>query len=639
MKYNNSVHWVFSRIVLGVVLVAATTPARDDPRSIDHISSREEFLKLARPAGSSSNSVYASLPNLMFAIDRSARDQVYYINSKRYQFHKEFLAANYLTLDRGERFYENNYRTPNRRFILGTIAFYARTGRFTFEFWEGDVITKDILRESSTALSSSFFAPLAFKSNSTQQEAIARSLPEIPQAAVEETIREQSYIPLNLARNFGVLRIIDDVTPDTIIDRNEVVILKNPPIRLTPLSGVITTTFATPLAHVNLLARGWGIPNAFIKDAAETFASLNGKFVFYETRDDGFTLREAKPSEISAHGRDVARREDQLTPRADLNFKELSLLSSQRKTDALRFGAKASNLGELSHAIQQGSISRITVPQGFSIPFSYYVQFTAENNLDEPILQMLADYRFNHDPPYRRTRLASLRQTIEHGRMNTVFAHQVIEKTRKLFGEKGVFVRSSTNAEDLENFSGAGLYTTVPNVRGNEALIAAIKKVWASVWNYEAYEAREMAGINHSAVYPSVLVQEGIPAEAAGVLITRNPFDKDDNSGVYINAKRGLGIRVVEGKSVPEQLIFDAQGGSIRVLTRSDDDTMLKFDERGGIREVKIESDAQVLRPELASRLARVSLEIKRLFGKDQDIEWVTVGNRIFIVQARPFVE
>jgi len=75
------------------------------------------------------------------------------------------------------------------------------------------------------------------------------------------------------------------------------------------------------------------------------------------------------------------------------------------------------------------------------------------------------------------------------------------------------------------------------------------------------------------------------------------------------------------------------------VLTRSDDDTMLKFDERGGIREVKIESDAQVLRPELASRLARVSLEIKRLFGKDQDIEWVTVGNRIFIVQARPFVE
>ena len=431
---------------------------------------------------------------------------------------------------------------------------------------------------------------------------------------------------------------------ETIIDRNEVVIFKHPPIRLTPLSGVITTTFATPLAHVNLLARGWAIPNAFVRDAAETFRPLEGKFVFYETRADGFTLREAQPSEISRHGREVALREDQLTPAADLNFKELSLLSNQRKEDAKRFGAKAANLGELSYRIRQGGISHgslkdITVPIGFSIPFHYYVQFTVENGLEEPIVEMLGNYRFNHDPAYRRTRLKSLRETIEQGRMNAAFARHVIERTHALFGSKGVFVRSSTNAEDLENFSGAGLYTTVPNVRGDDALLSAIKKVWASVWNYEAYEAREMAGINHAAVYPSVLVQEGVPAEAAGVLITRNPFDKEDRSGVYINAKRGLGIRVVEGKNLPEQLIFDPSNGSVRVLTRSDDDTMLKFNEQGGVREVRIETNAVVLRTELASRLARASLEIKRLFGKDQDIEWVTVGNKVFIVQARPFVE
>ena len=644
MKYNDSVHHVVSKILLGIALSSSipalrTTAALEDPRSVSRIGSREQFLELARPAGSSSNSIYSSLPSLMFAIDRTAKDQVYYINSKRYQFHKEFLAANYLTLDRGDRFYENNYRAPNRRFILGTIAFYSRADRFTFEFWEGDQLTKEILRESSAALSSTFFAPLAFKPNSSQHETIAKSAPGIVNAPVDETIREQTYIPLNLGRNFGVLRVIDDVTVDTIIDRNEVVILKNPPIRLTPLSGVITTKFATPLAHVNLLARGWRIPNAFIKDAAETFAFLEGKFVFFETRDDGFTLREAKPAEISSHGREVARREDLLTPRVDLNFKQLTLLSNQRKADAQRFGAKAANLGELSDAVQSGSIKNITVPEGFSIPFFYYAQFTAENGLDESIVEMLANYRFNHDPVYRRSRLKALRESVERGRMNSVFARRVTERTRRLFGSKGVFVRSSTNAEDLENFSGAGLYTTVPNVRGDEALIAAIKKVWASVWNYEAYEAREMAGINHAAVYPSVLIQEGIPADAAGVLITRNPFDRDDNSGVYINAKRGLGIRVVEGKSVPEQLIFDSSSGSTRVLTRSDDDTMLTFDHRGGIREVRIETAAQVLRPELASRLARVSLEIKELFRKDQDIEWVTVGNRIFIVQTRAFVD
>ena len=171
---------------------------------------------------------------------------------------------------------------------------------------------------------------------------------------------------------------------------------------------------------------------------------------------------------------------------------------------------------------------------------------------------MLGNDRFNHDPVYRKQRLAELRAKIQNGRLNESFARAALEKRRALFGAKGVFVRSSTNSEDLPNFSGAGLYTTVPNVRDDNALLEAIKTVWASLWNYEAYEARESFGINHSAVYPAVLIQEGINAEAAGVLITTNPFDREDRRSVYINAKRGLGIRVVEGRRIPEQLILQS---------------------------------------------------------------------------------
>jgi phosphoenolpyruvate synthase/pyruvate phosphate dikinase len=209
-----------------------------------------------------------------------------------------------------------------------------------------------------------------------------------------------------------------------------------------------------------------------------------------------------------------------------------------------------------------------------------------------------------------------------------------------MFGSKGVFVRSSTNAEDLDNFSGAGLYTTVPNVRGRQALLLAIRQVWASIWNYEAYEAREVAGINHAAVYPGILIQEGVPAEAAGVLITTNPFDKEDSNGVYINAKRGLGIRVVSGQRVPEQLVYYPSNGAVRELTRSGDDTMLTFDTRGGVKPVVIETGRRVLTDEMAARLARSSLEIRSIFGnRHQDIEWVTVGTRIFIVQSRPYID
>src|SRR5207237_1915555 len=125
------------------------------------------------------------------------------------------------------------------------------------------------------------------------------------------------------------------------------------------------------------------------------------------------------------------------------------------------------------------------------------------------------------------------------------------------FPGKGVFARSSTNSEDLPNFSGAGLYSTAPNVRGDAQMIDAIRFVWASVWNYEAYEARERAGIEHTKIYMAVLIQEGINSESSGVMITTDPFNRNDNEpAIYISAKRGLGMRVVEGQRIAEQVVF-----------------------------------------------------------------------------------
>jgi phosphoenolpyruvate synthase/pyruvate phosphate dikinase len=216
----------------------------------------------------------------------------------------------------------------------------------------------------------------------------------------------------------------------------------------------------------------------------------------------------------------------------------------------------------------------------------------------------------------------------------------VLDKVRREYGGVGLFARSSTNAEDLPNFSGAGLYTTVPNVRTYDQLMEAIKSVWASVWNYEAYEARESFGMNHFGVYPAVLVQRGIDAESAGVAITTDPFNRANRGAVYVNAKRGLGIKVVEGRRVPEQLIYSPRSNAIQVLTRSDEDTMLKFDESGGVREIKIEESRTVLTDPMVRRLARAAYQIKRLFaGRDQDIEWLYARGQLYIVQSRPYIE
>ncbi len=624
--------------LISLIFFLLMTPGqnpRESPRAVERIASRAQFDELARVQYQGR---FNALPNVMFAIDR-AQGHVYYINSRRYSFHNEFLAANYLTLERGKRFYEQNYRSANRRFILGAVSWQVTSDRFTIELWEGDLITADLLFEGYTRISETFFAPLAFKPNSPHQAQSALNASKVPRFLPSEN-STPDYVPLNLSKNVGVLRIIDRITPETIIDRNEIIIFLEPPLQLTPCSGVITTTFGTPLAHVNLLAKGWGIPNAYIKGAADLYRALEGRFVYFETGQSSFTLRPAAISETAEYARRATERADLLTPRADLRFRQLTALLEQRKVDAERFGAKSANLGEVAHAVRTGRVKGVTVPPGFGIPFFYYQQFVEQNGLERVIVEVLGNDRFNHDPVYRKRQLAELRSRIERGSLDSSFTQLVGRRVDSMFAGKGVFVRSSTNAEDLENFSGAGLYTTVPNVRGREALLLAIKQVWASIWNYEAYEARESAGINHAAVYPGILIQEGVPAEAAGVLITTNPFDREDSSGVYINAKRGLGIRVVAGQRVPEQLVYYPRTGVVRELTRSGDDTMLAFDTKGGVKPVSIETGRRVLTDEMARRLARSSLEIRRIFGdKDQDIEWVIVGIRIFIVQSRPYID
>jgi phosphoenolpyruvate synthase/pyruvate phosphate dikinase len=206
---------------------------------------------------------------------------------------------------------------------------------------------------------------------------------------------------------------------------------------------------------------------------------------------------------------------------------------------------------------------------------------------------------------------------------------------------RGVFVRSSTNAEDLPGFSGAGLYDTVPNVKGVAAVEDALRVVWASVWNLRAYEEREHFHIDHSRVFGAVLIQIGVDATAAGVLVTTHPTDPSETRVYTINAKSGLGLRVVEGKKVPESLLYDWYNHGLRVLSRSDEDTMLVFDAHGGVREVpNPQKGKPILTNQRAITLGTAARWITKLFPPDRpvDIEWVFQGDTLFIVQARPYV-
>src|ERR1044072_1775011 len=254
---------------------------------------------------------------------------------------------------------------------------------------------------------------------------------------------------------------------------------------------------------------------------------------------------------------------------------------------------------------------------------------------------MRNDQKFVHDPAYRRTYLTKLRDQIQHASFDSKLRAEIVRRWQSELGGRGVFARSSTNSEDLPNFNGAGIYTSMPNLKSGDQLIEGIKTVWASVWNFEAYEARERAGIDHAKVFMAVLIQEGINSESSGVMITADPFNRQPDAinrgSIYISAKRGLGMRVVEGQRIAEQVVYRPIANSVQVLTRSDEDSLLTCDEHGGIKEIPISGERIVLTDEVVRRLAAAAEKIKSVFhGKDQDIEWAVVKGQIYIVQARP---
>ena len=98
-------------------------------------------------------------------------------------------------------------------------------------------------------------------------------------------------------------------------------------------------------------------------------------------------------------------------------------------------------------------------------------------------------------------------------------------------------------------------------------------------------------------------------------------------------------MRVVEGQRIAEQVVYRTIANSVQVLTRSEEDSLLTFDEGGGIKEIPIGSERLVLTDDVVRRLAAAAERIKSVFhGKDQDIEWAFMKGQIYIVQARPYI-
>lgn len=601
------------------------------PDYLSRIDGREQFMQLARVYNAGTA---LEMPHLIFVVDRQNAARVYYINTPRFELHENFVRRQGLVRALDKATLNAQYRDPQRRFLFGTVSWQKDLPGYTYEFWEGDKLTAALLRQTDEVVRASFRDPIRFKTNSTQHEQLASGM-KLPFVSQEALLREQRFLPLNTGKAEGRLRIVRTEAQLRTLSPRDIPVLDEVPIALAPVAGLVTQRPSTLLSHVNLLAKGWGIPNVYVRDAQNALRQYDGRWVALEVSNNDYRVtplaRPARTPTAAPAGATVRN-----LPRPDITVVALKQLAALRARDSSHCGVKAANLGTLKAALPP--LAR--VPDGFCIPFAHYQAAMQRLDIPQRLQALQRRPGFNTDPNVRREALAALRAEITDAAPDPAFVRMLDAQWQGQLKGGGVFVRSSSNSEDLPGFSGAGLYTTVPNVTRADAVAKAVQTVWASVYNFEAYEARTAAGLQQDAVAMAVLVQLAAPSDSSGVMITRDPFDRAHQHTTYISAKRGLGIRVVEGKRQAEQVMYSDWSKAVQVLSRSAEDTQLVAKAGGGVREVPITGSRQVLTDALIARLAKVGKATQQaLGGVDQDIEWAVVGDEIVMLQSRPYVD
>jgi len=318
--------------------------------------------------------------------------------------------------------------------------------------------------------------------------------------------------------------------------------------------------------------------------------------------------------------------------------------------DVLVVGGKNASLGEMIRTLKDEGIR---IPDGFAITAEAFWKFIEANDLKK--IQFHLENLKSGDKTLEFKVGKSIRNLFLRGH----FPEELAEAIRKSYQELcrryasdgvDVAVRSSATAEDLPEASFAGRQDTYLNVRGEEELLKACRKCFASLFTDRAIIYREEHGFEHIKVALSIGVQKMVRSDKAysGVIFTIDP-ETGFRDVVVINAAWGLGEIVVQGIVTPDEyMVFKRllnKKSLIPIIKKTLGDKLRKvvYAKGGGntIKKVntsKIERESFVLEDGEVLELARWAWAIEKHYKTPMDIEWAKDGEtgELFIVQARP---
>lgn len=503
---------------------------------VHSITKKQQFLNLS---GKPLTDKFTNMKSVKVVYDYGAK-KMYFFNSTRYTYHYDFCSQ---VLGYGQEigeFNKESYNPTNKRtYLLANINYLEDSDDWVMELAASDEMNAGLINFFFNEVNKNVFFKdkLKFYLNSPHVIGLnskkALKVPTVFSDFIFKRITEQS---IENASNVGILKKYDlqkkqDFNPSS----DEIIIINTTPEFIPTVRGIIITELQTPLSHLVLLAKNRNIP-VYVDTKVWDKQSVNnllGKKVELITKENSYSLKASqKPIPAKKAVKEIILKKDlSVTNLVDLETTTpLNIVNS--------IGSKATNLGLLKQ-IQKELKSYKTPEYAFAIPFYYFDQHIKDNHFQDKINALYAIPK--DSVKLLEKELKAFRKTVKNSKVNPELLKKIEEKLNAQTDFKSFRFRSSTNAEDMEGFNGAGLYDSKTAIIGDseKTVEKAILDVWSSFWNFRAFQERDLFGIDHESCAMGVLVHRSFPDEKAnGVLVTRNLY-RDQYAGITVNVQLG----------------------------------------------------------------------------------------------------